>query len=50
MKPAATLQCFISDIPCLDDAADALLILADNAFPRTAPGPKGARGVPAKVT
>jgi hypothetical protein len=47
MKPATTLQCFISEIPCLDDAADALLILADNAFPRTAR--MGARDVPAKV-
>jgi hypothetical protein len=41
MKPAATLQYFITDIPCLDDSADALLILADNAFLRTDPGPKG---------
>jgi hypothetical protein len=37
MKPATTMQYFITDIPCLDDSADAMLTLADNAFPRTDP-------------
>src|SRR3954453_15457567 len=48
MTPATTLQCFISEIPCLDDAADARLILADNASQRTDPGrsrPPGGRPV-----
>jgi len=48
MKPAMTLQNFITDIPCLDGSVEALLTLADNAFPRTDPGPKR-HGVPAKV-
>jgi hypothetical protein len=43
-----TLQNFITDIPCLDGSVEALLTLADNAFPRTDPGPKR-HGVPAKV-
>jgi hypothetical protein len=41
MKPATALQHFITDIPCLDDSADAMETLADNAFPCTDPGSNG---------
>jgi hypothetical protein len=49
MKPATTLQHFITDIPCLDGSSDAMETLADNAFPRTDPDPKRRTRVPAKV-